>query len=352
MECKLKKLKVGIAGYGIVGKRRRQCIESHKYTELVAICDIVFSGEGEFEDGVRYYSGYKELLKEDLDILIVCLTNDMATEVTIKGMEAGYHVFCEKPPGRDLNDIVSVRKIEKKYPKLKLMYGFNHRYHDSVIEALKIVNSKKLGNIINLRGVYGKSRLVSFHQDNWRTKRSIAGGGILLDQGIHMVDLMRLFSGEYGEVKSFISNDFWGHDVEDNAYAIMQTEDGVIAMLNSSATQWKHRFRLEINLEKGSIELGGILSGSKSYGDETLKITYASMDDEMKLPREETTKYYDDNSWYSEINEFVDCIVGEKKVEFGSSKDAFETMKLVFKIYYSDKNWRNKFNIPNPDIHI
>jgi len=345
----LKKLRVAIAGFGIVGKRRKQCIDDHPGMDLVAICDINFNGSGNLDDGLLYFRNYKELLEENLDILFVCLTNDIAAEVASNGLESGVHVFCEKPPGRNLNDIISVRLIEKKYPSLKLMYGFNHRYHESVIEALKIIKSKKLGNIINLRGVYGKSRLISFNQDNWRSKRKIAGGGILLDQGIHMVDLMRLFSGEFKEIHSFISNSFWGFDVEDNAYALMRTESGIVGMLNSSATQWKHRFRLEINLEKGSIDLGGILSGSKSYGEETLKITYANLKNEMSSPKEELTKFNEDHSWSSEVSEFYNCIVNNRKVIFGSSEDAFETMKLVFKIYYSDEVWRKKYSIKEPN---
>ena len=80
-----------------------------------------------------------------------------------------------------------------------------------------------MGKIINLRGVYGKSKVIPF-SGGWRSKRELAGGGILLDQGIHMLDLMRLFCGEFVEVKSYVSNDYWKHDVEDNAYALLKDE--------------------------------------------------------------------------------------------------------------------------------
>ena len=215
-------LKVGIAGYGVVGKRRRDCVDRHQNMEMVAVCDRMFDDEGVMADGVRYYTDYKRLLAEDLDILIVCMTNEIAPEVTIAGLDKGLHVFCQKPPGRDVSDIVRVIEKERDKPKLKLMYGFNHRYHESVQDALRIINSGELGKIINLRGVYGKSQLITFNQPDWRTKREIAGGGVLLDQGIHMVDLMRLFAGDFEEVHSFIANGHWGFNVEDNAYALMQ----------------------------------------------------------------------------------------------------------------------------------
>lgn len=340
----MKKLKVGIAGYGIVGIRRRKYIDAHPHLQTVAICDIKFEGKNiQSEQGAKVFTNYKDLLKEDLDVLFVCLTNDIAAEVTMAGLKKGCHVFCEKPPGRDLQDIANVIKVEREFPKLKLMYGFNHRYHDSVKKAFEIINSKELGRIINLRGVYGKSKIISFQSD-WRTKRDIAGGGILLDQGIHMVDLIRMFVGDFEQIHSFVDNGFWHHDVEDNAYALMKTKSGVVAFLHSTATEWRHRFNLSIAFEKGSIILSGILSGSKSYGAETITIAYAN-DKDGGDPKEMTIRYNEDNSWEDEINYFADCIVKDKKVEQGSSYEAYKTMEFVFRIYCADPVWKNKYNL-------
>lgn len=344
-------LRVGIAGYGIVGKRRRACVDSNPHMRLIAVCDRVFEGAGVFADGVRYYPDFTRLLTEDLDVLIVCLTNDIAPEVTMAGLERGLHVFCEKPPGRDVEDIVKVIRCERKHPGLKLMYGFNHRYHESVVDALRLIHSGELGRIINLRGVYGKSKLITFNQPDWRTKRAIAGGGVLLDQGIHMVDLMRLFAGEFVEVHSFIANSHWGYDVEDNAYALMRTADGIVGMLNSSATQWRHRFNLDINLEGGSIILGGILSGSKSYGAETLTVATVDHANDNGDPKEQLTRYNHDPSWEEEISRFAANILADQPIGSGSSLDALNTMKLVYKIYHADPEWRRTYSIANPDEH-
>ena len=341
-------LKVGIAGYGVVGKRRKECVDKHPNMELVAVCDRIFSNNEFMNDNINYYHSYKALLEEALDVLIVCLTNEIAAEVTISGLKCGLHVFCKKPPGRDVRDIIRVIKVEKKYPKQKLMYGFNHRYHDSVIEALHIIQSNELGKVINLRGVYGKSQLITFNQSDWRTKREISGGGVLLDQGIHMVDLMRLFVGEFIDIYSFIENNHWNYDVEDNAYALMRTMDGKVAMLNSSATQWRHCFNLDINLEKGSLILGGILSGSKSYGAETLTVVYANPDNDQGDPKEIMTRYNVDPSWCAEIKEFCGCIIKNRPITSGTSDDALQTMKIVYKIYYADKKWRRIYDIKNP----
>lgn len=337
------KLRVGIAGYGVVGKRRRWFVDLHPKLKTVAVCDRTFPGQGSFDDGVRYYTHYRRLLEEKLDVLFVCLTNDIAAEVTIAGLESGLHVFCEKPPGRDLLDIAWVIVCERRHPRQKLKYGFNHRYHDSVRDALRIVQNQELGKIINMRGVYGKSRMHTLESD-WRTKRVVAGGGILLDQGIHMVDMMRLFAGEFVEVYSFISNGFWNHDVEDNAYALMRTGDGIVAMLHSSATQWRHRFQLEISLRRGTIVLSGILTGTKSYGAEEITVAYADENDGGD-PREQTIRYNQDNSWKDEIAEFADAIIENKPILHGSSTEALKTLQLVYRIYCADPEWRSKYSL-------
>jgi predicted dehydrogenase len=342
-------LRVGIAGFGVVGKRRKDCVARHSALRVVAVCDRTLEDEGTFSDGIRYYHDYRRLLTERLDVLIVCLTNDVAAEVTMAGLDAGLHVFCEKPPGRAVEDIAKVIECERRHPRLKLMYGFNHRYHESVQDALRILHSGELGRVINMRGMYGKAKLITFNQPDWRTKREIAGGGVLLDQGIHMVDLMRLFAGDFTEVSSFISNSHWGYDVEDNAYAIMRTPAGVVAMLNSSATQWRHRFHLDINLERGSLILGGILSGTKSYGAETLTLVRADPDNDQGDPKEQLTRYNHDPSWDAEIATFATSILSDTPVQSGTSDDALRTMRLVFKIYHADPTWRETYDIPDPD---
>lgn len=337
-------IRVGIAGFGIVGRRRKECVDRHSEMRLVAVCDKLFESEGQFDDGVNFFNHYTKLLQTNLDALIVCLPNDFAPKVTNDGLKRGLHVFCEKPPGKSVEDVKNTILVEKTKPDLKLMYGFNHRYHHSIQDALSIVHSGELGKLINLRGVYGKSKLVTFNQTNWRIKREIAGGGVLLDQGIHMVDLMRLFAGEFEEVHSFISNSFWGYDVEDNAYALMRTSAGVVGMLNSSATQWRHQFKLDINLEKGSLILGGILSGSKSYGAETLTVIHANLVSDNGDPKEVITRYNHDPSWDFEISEFASCIAENRPVSKSSSQDALRTMELVDRIYNSDPSWSKKWN--------
>ena len=264
-------LKIGIAGYGIVGKIRKKILDGITGLKVVAISDKNPKNRV-LSKKIKFFDNYKKLFKENLDILFVSLPNKYAAEATIKALKKNINVFCEKPPARNISELNKVfKEFKNKKSKIKLKYGFNHRYHDSIILAKKIIDSKRYGKLINLKGLYGKSKIITF-AGQWRSVKSIAGGGILLDQGIHLLDLMRFFCGEFKEIKSFVSNKYWKHKVEDNAYVIMRSKKNIIAMIHSTATQWQHQFRIEITLEKAQINLSGILSGSKTYGQEKIEI--------------------------------------------------------------------------------
>ena len=223
------------------------------------------------------------------------------------------------------------------------MYGFNHRFHASIIDAINIIRNGSLGKVVNLRGIYGKSNMISFNQTDWRTKRSESGGGILLDQGIHMLDLMRYFAGDFTSVHSFISNSFWNFDVEDNAYVMMKSDTGIVAQLMSSATQWQHTFNLNITLENGSLVLGGLRTSSKSYGEETLRIISSDPEKLNTKLQVEERSYDEDISWDEEIKCFAGVLLNSDNIENGSIDEALKIMELIETIYKADPEWKAKY---------
>lgn len=334
--------KVGIAGYGVVGKRRHAALKKIHDFKVTSLSDISFKDEDNLLN-LNCYSDYKDLIKnEDLDILFISLPNNHAASATLLGLKKNLHVFCEKPPAKTLSELMPIKEHLEK-TDLKLMYGFNHRFHSSVIHAKKIIDSDELGKIVNLKGIYGKSNMISFNQTDWRTDREKSGGGILLDQGIHMLDLMNYFVGGFNNIFSIIQNTFWNFDVEDNAFVLMQNDDGIIGQLHSSATQWRHTFNLDITLKKGSLILGGLLTSSKSYGDETLKIIYADPDNDKGNPKEEIINFDEDISWDMEIKRFTDAVRNSDKIKNGSIYQAIEIMDLIEKIYKADPAWKKKY---------
>ena len=338
-------MKVGIAGYGVVGKTRHRSIESNTSYQITAISESNEEARKFIPADIKIYNDYKSLIASaDIDVIFISLPNQFASEAACLSLQRGLHVFCEKPPARTHAELLEVEKQSLKFPELKLMYGFNHRFHLSVEEAKLLIDSNSLGRLINMKGVYGKSQMISFNQTDWRTNREASGGGILLDQGIHMLDLMRYLSGEnFTEVFSIIDNAFWNFDVEDNAYVLMKSPKGLVSQLHSSATQWRHVFNLEITLERGSLILGGLLTGSKSYGDETLTVITSNPSKDKGMPKESTSKYNEDVSWDNEIKYFVNSLAGNTSIERGNIKDALETMKLIEIIYKADPIWKEKY---------
>ena len=338
-------MRVGIAGYGVVGKTRHLSIEKNTTFQVTAVSEKNNEARKSIPSNISIYDDYKSLIADsDIDIIFISLPNQFAAEASILSLQKGLHVFCEKPPAKTLAELEEVFLVSQQYPNLKLMYGFNHRFHHSVEQAKLIIQDNSLGRLINMRGVYGKSQMISFNQSDWRTKREESGGGILLDQGIHMLDLMRYLSGEdFTEIFSFIDNAFWNFDVEDNAYVLMKSNTGVVAQLHSSATQWRHLFNLEITMEKGSLVLGGLLTGSKSYGDETLTIITADPENDKGAPRESISKYNEDVSWDNEIKYFAKSLAEKFPITRGSINDAIETMKLIERIYKADPIWHEKY---------
>ena len=338
-------MKVGIAGYGVVGKTRHRSIESNTSYQVTAISECNEEAQKFIPAGLEVYNDYKSLIASaDIDVIFISLPNQFAAEATCLSLQNGLHVFCEKPPARTYAELLEVEKQSLKFPDLKLMYGFNHRFHLSVEKAKVLIDTNSLGRLINMKGVYGKSQMISFNQTDWRTNREASGGGILLDQGIHMLDLMRYLSGEnFTEVFSFIDNAFWNFDVEDNAYVLMKSPKGLVSQLHSSATHWRHIFNLEITLERGSLILGGLLTGSKSYGDETLTVITSNPSKDKGMPKESTSKYNEDVSWDNEIKYFANSLASNTSMERGSIKDALETMKLIEIIYKADPIWKEKY---------
>jgi predicted dehydrogenase len=332
-------LKIGIVGLGKMGRIRAATIGDNRDTVLVSGTDAQRPG-ADFGD-LQFLDDYAAVIASGVDAVFVCTPNRFIPDVAVAALDAGKHVFCEKPPGCSMGDIERIIAAERRNARVVLKVGFNHRYHLGVMEAKKIVESGKYGEILWVRGVYGKAEGAAYPSD-WRREPALAGGGILLDQGIHMLDLFRYFCGEFSEIKSMCSSSIIDMPLEDNAFALLRTDDGRIAMLHSSATQWKHRFTLEIFLEDGYVIVDGMPSSTRSYRDEWLIEGHKAKGFAVGNPPEQATFCNTDPSWGLELAEFVQCIRCGEPVRHGTSKDAFETMNLVFGIYEADEGFARR----------
>jgi len=331
-------LRAGIVGYGYMGEIRRRVIEAHHDLELTGICDPRMQDAAGVPGPL--FSDPRALVDSDVDIVFVCTPNNVTPGIACYALERGRHVFCEKPPGRCLADIERIRAAEQANAGTKLIFGFNHRHHPGIVDAKAIVESGSLGSILNLRGVYGKSGGEGFER-SWRNDPATGGGGILLDQGIHMLDLFRFFCGDFEEVMGMAGTSHWDIPVEDNAFVLLRNARGQMAQLHSTATAWKHTFRLEIGLDLGYLVISGLLSKTGSYGRETLLVGRRPRQGEFAAvgnPREEMSYYDQDPSWELEVNHLVDCIRNDRPVTQGTSLDALRVMEIVDRVYRDPAN--------------
>lgn len=323
-------IKVGIIGYGKMGQIRHEAISASGLASVVAIMDPQTKIK---KTGIQIFNSPGDLINDPaIDAVFICTPNNLNKSLTVQSLNAGKHVFCEKPPAFTAKEMEEVIQAEKASGK-KLMYGFNHRHHDSVIELNKMVDSGIYGKVLWMRGRYGKSVDKSFYS-NWRSKKDLAGGGILIDQGIHMLDLMLMLAGDFDDVHAFVSNLYWNLEVEDNVFAILKNKRGVVASLHSTMTQWRHLFSLEIFFEKGYIVINGLLTSSGTYGRETMTIAKNRTTAPAATWSDEEHLYFDiNNSWKYEVQHFMDAIDTNGEIKIGNSNDALKLMRLIDKIY-------------------
>jgi len=322
----------GIFGFGKMGKIRAKAIENSGKGCIVAVYDIS-SPAGCSYPVVK--SPVELIESQDVAAVFVCTPNVYIPNLCMQALKAGKHVFSEKPPGFHARQVEDVILAERASQGRKLMYGFNHRHHQSIQRMKQIVDTGELGQVLWIRGRYGKEVDQSFFQ-GWRANPELAGAGILIDQGIHMLDLLLYLGGEFDEVSAFVSNLFWKIDgIEDNVFAIFRdSRSSICASMHSTMTQWRYLFSLEVFLEGGALILNGLKTSSGAYGDEVLSIKRnPSHLQDGRYEHEEQVIYQIDTSWQSEIEHFFDCIEQDQSVCYGTSSDALAVMRMIDRIY-------------------
>ena len=324
---------IGIIGYGKIGKLRHKILNQNENVKVISIYDPLFINNKKkiFKKNVNEILNNKQI-----STIFICTPNYLNYKFTTEGINKNKNIFCEKPPCLSEKELLKIIKLEKKH-KIKLMYGFNHRHHESIKQMKELVISKKLGKILWMRGRYGKSVNKDFYK-NWRSNKNQSGGGILIDQGIHMLDLLLYFSGGFDIIKSIVTNSYWKLDIEDNVFAIFKNKSkNISASLHSTITQWRHLFSLEIFLEKGYLVLNGLKTSSNSYGKEELSIGFKR----TTYPRAITINkkkinFKVDKSFHNETNLFIEKILKNKKIDKCNTSDALLLMKVLNKIYLNN----------------
>jgi predicted dehydrogenase len=318
---------VGILGCGLIGQKRAKALGAGG--RLVACADIDVSRAETLAHSTRakVFRDWRELVWSPLvDVVIVATLHDSLAEITRTAAEAGKHVLVEKPAARTAAELVPVMAAAAKYG-VKVHVGFNHRYHRSLRKAKEIVESGALGELMFVRARYGHGARLGYEKE-WRSNPALSGGGELIDQGPHLIDLSRWFLGDMAEVQGFAHTYFWDMPVDDNGFMLLKTAKKQAAFLHASCTEWKNLFSMEIYGKLGKLDLSGL---GGSYGLE--KITWYKMLPEMGPPDTTSWEYpMGDDSWAVEIAEFFDDIRLNREPAAGLA-DASAALTIVETIY-------------------
>jgi len=318
---------VGVVGCGLIGRKRAIALGSGG--KLVACADIDRGRAQSLASisGAQVFGDWRELVyAPQVDVVIVATLHDSLAEITLAAAQAGKHVLVEKPAARNAEELAPVAAAAAENG-IKIHVGFNHRYHRSLRKAREIVDSGVLGELMFMRARYGHGARLGYEKE-WRADPLLSGGGELIDQGPHLIDLSRWFLGDMTEVQGFAHTYFWDMPVDDNAFILLKNPKKQAAFLHASCTEWKNLFSIEIYGKQGKLDLSGL---GGSYGLE--KITWYKMLPEMGPPETITWEYpMADDSWAVEISEFFEDIRLNRKPACGLS-DAAAVLAIVQAIY-------------------
>ena len=329
-----------VFGYGYMGKIRVESLRKNPLVRRITVVDPALDPASTAELNGSLLAHGAPVPWNEVDAVFVCTPNNVTAELCVEALRRCRNVFCEKPPGRNWEDFSRIAAAAAEVPDPTLVFGFNHRLHPSVQSAKALLEEGSLGEILYLKGTYGKSG-GGRYRESWRNKAELSGGGILLDQGIHMLDLFQFFAGPLNVVDAVLTDSFWQCGVEDNAFVLLKSERGIPVFLHSSATLWKHTFRIEVGCRDGYLIASGFLSKTGSYGREQLVIGKRQFEDEalaLGNPREEIIHFDRDESWDREVSEFIAAIQEGRPATHGLLEDARQVMRLVQSVYDLSKH--------------
>jgi len=321
-------LVVGFIGFGRFSQVRLNIFQKDNRV----VIDGFFDPHVDMVNGIKKYAVLDELL-EKVDAVLISVPPALAPEYVIAALSAGKHVFCEKPAAINYECLEMIEPHIRE--DLVLGYGFNHRQHGSILKIGEIIDSYVLGKVLWMRGRYGKE-VDENYRYTWRCDPKLNGGGILIDQGIHLVDLMNQFAGGFDFASAVFSNSYLNIEgIEDNAFVNFASKKRKItASLHSTVTQWRYLFSLEIFLEKGSLILNGLRTNSGNYGNEIL-VVRPNDSAISSYKGEEEYRYEQNSSWEQEMTGFVDACIKGRPYKYASYSDAATVTKLIDQVYKS-----------------
>ena len=319
-------MNVAIIGAGLIGEKRALALPNNY---LKVVCDINGQKATSFAKkfSCKAETDWKKIIDDkSIDAIIISTTNDYLAKIADAAIKKGKHILVEKPGGLNLKELKSTYEIYKKNPVV-ILYGYNHRYHPAIQKARDLIETQKFGRTLFIRARYGHGGRLGYERE-WRFQKNKSGGGELIDQGCHLIDLVNFFCGEMNDTSGFVTNLFWKTKLEDAAFFQLKNKKNQIADLSVTCIEWKNIFSFEIMLERAKIQIDGL---GGSYGKE--KLTLYLMKPQMGLPDTEEYEFeLEDISWKMENNFFLKMIT-QTDYNDNSIKEAIYVMSIIEKLY-------------------
>jgi predicted dehydrogenase len=332
-------MRVAIIGCGVIGRRRSQVVRAAGHAEVVVVADIDEdrAAEAGRAAGCAWTTDWADAVaREDVDAVVVATSNKWLSPVSLAALESGKHVLCEKPAGRTPDEVRHLMEAAD-HRGLTFKIGFNLRHAPAIARAHALCSQGAIGDVTYLRARYGHGGRPGMESE-WRCDAAVSGGGELLDQGVHVIDLCRWFAGDFGEVFAYTANRCWPappgvEGVEDNAFVLLRATSGTVASLHVSWTQWKNLFSLEVFGTDGYAVVEGL---GGSYGPSTLHLGRRQR--AGGAPEESCEEFVgSEGSWAPEWREFTSAIA-EDRQPLGSGLDALRVAEMVHGAYESARN--------------
>jgi predicted dehydrogenase len=299
-------LRFAIIGCGLIGRKRATALKGLDTAQLTHTCDLDAARAADvakLAPGCQPLTDYRVILSDpSVTAVIVSTLNASLAPITLEAARAGKHVLVEKPGAISAAQLEEIAAAAKK-TGARVRLGYNHRFHPSLQKARSLVDSGVLGPLMFLRARYGHGGRKGYDRE-WRADPKLSGGGELIDQGVHLIDLAGWFLGDFPTVDGHAATYFWDMKVDDNAFLSLRTAGGQTAWLHVSCTEWKNLFSLEIYGRDAKIAIDGL---GGSYGVE--KLTYYKMLPQMGPPETTVFEYPgSDDSWRLETEAFIEDI--------------------------------------------
>ena len=322
-------VRVAQIGAGSFGLKRAESVQQCKNAELVAIADNNSKTALEAANKLGTTQRTVEAVFDDpsIEVITIATPNAFHAEIACAALESGKHVLCEKPVARNAKEALLILETSRKTEK-HVKVGSNHRYFSSVQKAREIVDSGSIGKIVSFNGRIGHNgeRI----KGSWFWDKERSGGGAILDNGCHLLDIARWFMGDFTRGSGLASNAYWKEaGVEDTATGVFATADGRVATINASWRLLSGYFHFELNGEKGYITVDGRFD---THGGD--RVFERNFDDGGQI------KSYDfghvrPESYKLELEDFFTCLKESRKPD-PDAEDGYKIMKMVEAIYETE----------------